>query len=481
MTKEEIRSFKIFMGRIKTKNERKVLQLFDIIRANAGNSFAAEELSALLPGRPSANLCYQLKKRLRNYLDRHSADFYSSQEFNQTAQFFSLGKIHAAKGNKRLALDYFNRAAEKARTNEWGDLLEIVLGETIQLTSYLTEINPSDLIEERIAVRKKQLALKELDEVLVMLGYQLRLSQQTGKTTSKHNEMLEQILDRYRDDSFYLTDPAFRLRIIEGVSQLFLEQHAYAAMANYLSQQIPMADQAGLFNRQNHELKCKLLTWWTNALFKSGRTEDSIQVAALLKSAMDEFNGLLADKYFIFYNSALVYANTRINLPEAIRILEETIQNSALEKHPMYSLVVRLNLVLCFYEAKHYAKASKSLAKLYIHPAYNLADSFFRIKIGITDIILKITLDRWDAALPRIKQMQKAFAAKDIEKDSVEKTQSFLTILAGIARRDGDLNASLNFEIQHWLERYRNQESETEVIHYYEWLKTWYVGRAVSH
>jgi hypothetical protein len=83
--------------------------------------------------------------------------------------------------------------------------------------------------------------------------------------------------------------------------------------------------------------------------------------------------------------------------------------------------------------------------------------------------------------MPRIKQMQKAFAAKDIDKDSVEKIQSFLTILAGIARRDGDLNASLNFEIQHWLERYRNQESETEVIHYYDWLKTWYAERAVSH
>ncbi len=480
MSKEEIRSFKIFMQRIKTSKERRVVQLFDIIRANAGKSFSASELSKKIPGNPDENLCYQLKKRLRDYLDRHAADFISSNSYNQTLQYIALARFHASKGNLHIGMDYLGKAASRAREKQWNDLLELVLSELIQLSREIPVLNPSKFIEERVALRKKQIALKELDEVLVLLGYQLRLSQQTGRSTSKYNITLEQILDRYRDDSFYLSDPAFRLRVIEGVSQLFLEQHAYAAMANYLSQQIPLAVQANLFTRQNHELKCKLLTWWTNALFKDNRTEESIKVASLLKLAMDEYNGMLADKYFIFYNSALVYANTRINLPEAIRILEETIQNQALEKHPLYSLVVRLNLVLCYYESRLFEKASKLVTKLYIHSAYEMADPYFKVKIGITDIILKITLDRWDAALPRIRQVQKDFEQHLNDDLSYKKVNSFLSIMQAIARRDGDLNASTNQKIADWLDVYKNQEAETEVIQYYNWLQTWYAKHKLS-
>lgn len=474
MSKEEIRSFKIFMLRIKTGKERRVLQLFDVIRAHRDKNLSAGELTLKLPGSPDANLCYQLKKRLRDYIDRHAADFISANQFNQALQYLALGRFHTSKGNLHIGMDYLEKAASRARSNQWNDLLEMILSETIQLTREIPELNPSAIIEERVALRKKQIALKELDEVLVLLGYQLRLSQQTGRGTLKYNETLEQILERYRDDSFYLSDPTFRLRVIEGVSQLFLEQHAFAAMASYLSQQIPLVVQANLFTRQNHELKCKLLTWYTNALFKADRIEDSIKVAALLKLAMDEFGAMLADKYFIFYNSALVYANTRINLPEAIHILEETIRNPALDKHPLYSLVVQLNLVLCYYESGLFEKASKRLARLYIHPAYGLADPYFKVKIGITDVILKVTLDRWDAALPRIRQVQKDFEPHLNEESTYEKIISFLGIMLSIARRDGDLTASLNQKIADWLELYKNQEAETEVIQYYNWLQSWY-------
>ncbi|MFN5371079.1 MAG: hypothetical protein ACK5B6_06400, partial [Bacteroidia bacterium] len=249
------------MQRIKTVKERRVLQLFDVLRSNKNKTLSASELRLKLPGTPDANLCYQLKKRLRDYIDRHAADFIFANQFNQALQYLALGRFHASKGNLRIGMDYLGKAASRARSNQWNDLLELILTETILLTREIPELNPSALIEERVALRKKQIALKELEEVLVLLGYQLRLSQQTGRSTLKYNETLEQILERYRDDSFYLSDSTFRLRVIEGVSQLFLEQHAFAAMASYLSQQIPLAVQANLFMRQNHELKCKLLTW----------------------------------------------------------------------------------------------------------------------------------------------------------------------------------------------------------------------------
>jgi hypothetical protein len=48
-----------------------------------------------------------------------------------------------------------------------------------------------------------------------------------------------------------------------------------------------------------------------------------------------------------------------------------------------------------------------------------------------------------------------------------------------IARRDGDLTASLNQKIADWLELYKNQEAETEVIQYYNWLQSWYAKQTL--
>ena len=79
------------MSRIQLKHERKVLQLFDVIRAHPQNSLSARELSALLPGKPSENTCYQLKKRLRDYLDRATSDFVFAQSAISTLQLFNLG------------------------------------------------------------------------------------------------------------------------------------------------------------------------------------------------------------------------------------------------------------------------------------------------------------------------------------------------------------------------------------------------------
>jgi tetratricopeptide (TPR) repeat protein len=472
MSKQEVRSFKLFMSRIQLKHERKVLQLFDIIRSHPKKNLSARELSELLPGSPSENTCYQLKKRLRDYLDRAASDFAFSENSISTLQLFNLGVAFKHQRKFEIAWDYFERACIKARAQNEHEILNLILSELVHLCPEIPEKNPETIINESVQNRKKIIAIQELDEVLILLGYKLAMSQQTARKSEESSKHLKQILDRYRNDSFYYSDPSFRLRMIEGVSQLLLEQHAYAALAEYLGTQLADAEKLHLFGKQNHEVKCKLYTWWTNSLFKAGAVEESLKAANELKKVIDQFEGMLAEKYFIFYNSAMVYANTVINLPEAVSILEATIQHPSLAKHPIYSLVVHVNLALCLYETGAYKRAVKLMSRIPLHPAFHLANPYFRLKIALSDLILKAKLDQWDAIATNCRNMQKEFA-KEINEESGLRIHGFLKLMLQLAKKDGEMSPAIEKEARAWLKQHQEAPIETEVINVYDWIKNW--------
>jgi hypothetical protein len=170
----------------------------------------------------------------------------------------------------------------------------------------------------------------------------------------------------------------------------------------------------------------------------------------------------------------MVYANTELNMPEAIRILEETISNPALEKHPMYSLVVHLNLVLCLYVSKDPRKAMKVLLQLYLHPAFLQTDKVFRLKIGISELVIRATLDQWDNIAPRTNQLLKDAADPDIELFAKGKITDFLHILQVLAKRDGEINKNARQLIQAWIDQYAGDPAEADVINYSAWLVDWF-------
>jgi tetratricopeptide (TPR) repeat protein len=470
MTKQEVRSFKLFMSRIQLKHERKVLQLFDVIRAHPQNSLSARELSALLPGKPSENTCYQLKKRLRDYLDRATSDFVFAQSAISTLQLFNLGIAFKQQRKFEIAWDYFERACTKARAQNETEILNLILSELLHLCSEIPGKNPESIINESIQIRKKIIAIQELDEVLILLGHKLAMSQQTGRKSEESSKHLKQILERYRNNSFYYSDPVFRVRMIEGVSQLLLEQHAYAALSDYLGTQLADTEKLHLFSKQNHEVKCKLYTWWTNSLFKAGKVKESLHAANELKKVIDQHEGMLAEKYFIFYNSAMVYANTVINLPEAVSILEATIQHPSLGKHPIYSLVVHVNLALCLYETGAYKRAVKLMSRIPLHPAFHLADPYFRLKIAVSDLIIKAKLDEWDGIATNCRNIQKEFV-KEIDEESGLRIRGFLNIMLQLAKKDGQLSPGIEKEAKQWLQLHREAPVETEVINFYDWVK----------
>jgi hypothetical protein len=476
LSKEEARAFKIFLNRIQTQTDRKVEQLFDAYRNAKADAIDDSKLIRKMFGTDNRNAYYQLRNRLREYIDRSLNDFYFGREEVYLLQLIGLGRMAFQRQQYVIGWDYLKRARKIALQEDQLDLADLVLGEMIKIAVFVPGTNPEELIEERSSIRKKLQALRELDEILTVLGYRLAISQQTGKSDEGLNATLESVLSRYLQDEVLRRDATFRVRLMEGVCQVLLQKHAYAAMADYLGTEMPPAIAASWFGKAQHETKLKLLTWWTNSLFKAGRLKDSLRVSDLLRLAMDEYDGFLADKYFIFYNSARVYVNSVLNLPEAIRILEEILANTALEKHPLYSLLVHLNLSLCLYETGDLKKALRVLSRLYVHPAYPQADAIFRFKIGISEIILRATQEQWETIGHRTLQLAKDLQQVPEDFEGKPRLSSFLKIMASLARRDGDVSKVLRTQIDEWIKTHGATAIESDVINYTSWLKSRYAS-----
>jgi hypothetical protein len=474
LSKEEVRAFKIFLSRIQTQTDRKVVQLFDALRNNANVEFDEERFIIKLFGNSNRNAYYQIRKRLRDYIDRSQHDFIFGKEDIYVFQLLTIGRNFFKKQQYTVCWDYLKKAQKLAEQLELFEAQDLILSEMIRTAIFIPEVNPEKLIEQRSLVRKRLQALNELDEILTVLGYRLAISQQTGKQESQLGQTLEDVLNRYQQEPILKEDNALRIRLMEGICQVMLQKHAYKAMADYLSANLPQAISDRMFSKANHEIRLKLLTWWTNALFKSNQLQESLRVAVLLKNAMEAYDSMLSDKYFIFYNSAMVYANTVLNMPEAIRILEETISNPALEKHPMYSLVVHLNLVLCLYESKDPRKALKVLSQTYVHPAFLQADKVFRLKIGITELIIRATQDQWETIITRTNQLRKDAADPEIELFANGKITDFLHIFQTLAKRDGEISKNTHNLIQSWIDQYAGDPAEADVINYSAWLVEWF-------
>jgi len=472
MSKEEIRAFKLFMDRIQTADgNRKVILLFDTIRRNR-LELSNIQIIERIQGIHNLNALYQLKNRLRRYLDHSQHTFFFARNPEAEAlQLYQLGKEWFSRQEYELAGDYFEKSGKIAAEHQFYDILELVYSGLINASMHLPQINPQDYIKKRKENLVKLTAVKSLDELLTGLNYKLTVSQQTGRKDDDTTEILKQAIDEFTKVPELRNSPPMRLRLTEGIARLLLQQHEYNKLADYLAENIKVLNKSGVFNEFNHDTKLKLLTWKTNALFKAERITESIEAAEKLKNAMMEFEAAYYDKYFIFYNSALIYANSVLNLPEAIKILRETIDNPLLEKHPLYGLIVHLNLALCLFEDGQLKAAMKQISSVVRLPAYQQADEELKLKIEFSELIMRAEGDEWDTVSLRGKQIRKDYSDKLQERPAMNE---LLLIIMNIAKKDGDITPAVAKKLASWFAAYQENIPESQVIDMHDWVKSRY-------
>ena len=471
MTKEELRYYKLFTSRTTHEHDRKDLKLFNEYR-RAREQFDEEKIAKKIYPDGNKNAWYRIKHRLLNDINKSlTLLHYDDNDFMIACHTLSLYHFYFSK-NKITEAKYYLRKAEKiALKMEHNELLDIIYGEYIQLSYSSTHINPEYYLLQRKEIRKKQEAIREIDDLLSVINYQLKTTQNLSRSDNDILHTLQQNIDKFIKNEETKKSAALQIKIYQAVSKILLQRHDYAALEKYLLKTVKYFEKNELFNKSNHDTKLQMLTYLVNSLFKNGKSEKSLQWAEQLKVAMEEFHHLLYDKYFFFYYNALVINYSAIDPPQAMEILENLRENTKIKNNDYYIFFVYLNLAVLRFDGKEYKEASKHFNKINVLNWYKSADDSLQLKITVCELITRYQMRQYDVLLYKLEQTMRSFKNALASNDN-RAEKEVLSLLKRLektefVKKDKNLVEKIR-EKRDWMRKEINPE--TYIINYENWL-----------
>jgi hypothetical protein len=435
LSKEESRNYKLFINRTNESGERKDALLFDLFK-KMGTAGDEDEIFQKLYGKGEKNVYYRLKNRVWEDLNLslliHN---FNTNDLNYIFNQVLLSRIFQQKQQHRVALHYLNRAEKRANEIEGFELLDIIYNELIRLSHEILEINPEDYINKRKGNRVKLNHLQEIDDILAVLIYNVKKSQTFSGSNDQINKMLERTVNSFAQSKEVKNSPQLRFRIYHSLSRILLQKQDYQSLENYLLKTYTEFNREKLFNKNNHDTKLQMLTYISNALYKNGKSADSLEYAARLNEAMNEFNGLLKDKYIFFYYNTLVNNYARTDVERAIEILNEAKEKEVIRRHPVYIGFVYLNLAVSYFGLGDMRASLKNLIRLYMHDGFKSLDESFRLKIAVAELIVRYELEDFEFIEKKALQVKKEFGALLKEKN-FQKDGALIDIIHGMTKSD---------------------------------------------
>jgi hypothetical protein len=471
MNKEEVRFFKLFEAGM-TSDDRKDLYLFNYIRSHP-EDYDEQIIFEKLYGKGSKNPFYRLKNRLLYDIARSLHLQHFEKEENISAMnLLSLAHLFLLKNKPDIAGYFLKRAEKKAQKSGSLELLDIIYGEYIKLSQAKTAINPEIYIAKRKKNREQIDLLRQLDDILALVTYQLRITQNFKPGKNPVLDLLQKTVNKVSKNRKLLQSPELRFRLYHSVSQLLLQRRDYVSLESYLLNIYREFEKEKLFGKSNHDTKLQILTYIVNALFKNGKYRESLRFAELLRKNMEGFHHLLYDKYFFFYYNALVINYSKLDPHKAINILEDLKENSKIKTNGFYMVFVYLNLIVLNFDLKEYRTAIRYLNKLYLLNDYRTTDISIRFRIAMAELIIRYELKDFDLLEYKIlrarKEFQNYLALPENEKD-----REFIRLLRKIINAaDFRKDKKLVEQVRKFLTAYPADEADDhEIISYNGWLR----------
>ncbi len=467
LNKEEVRFFKLYQSRMQT-GERKDILLFDYIRKN-GAEYDEGRIFQKLYGEKDKNAFYRLRNRLMTDINKCLLlQHFDEEETLITINQFALARFYASRSNTTLAAYFLRKAESKATAIENFEILDLIFGEFIRLSHEMLDINPETYINKRKENQQKIKQLRSIEDVVAVLTYRLKITQNFSKSDQPVVVLLQKTVDDFLHDPEISKSPKFRFRIYTAVSQILLQNRDYVALEEYLLKTFKEFTKLGLFNKNNHDIKLQMLTYLVNSLFKNDKLKQSLQYTEFLKQAMEEFGKMLYDKYIFFYYNSLVINYSKLDKEKAIQVLEDIRENPKITSTPFYEIFIYLNLGVLHFDLGKYRDSLRLITRLNQLNSYQNADKALQFKISIVELMIRYELRDFEYLEYRIAKMKKDF--RDLlKKEEFLKEKEFMFIITRLEMAGGESSTLRKINI--FIDKYKNSgDSDDEILNYGNWL-----------
>lgn len=469
LSKEQVRFYKLFAARTQQQFDRKDLRLFDFYRKSEGDEEAF--LQKLYPGE-TRNAWYRLRNRLLSEVNKSlTLLHYEEDAFVLACHMLALYRYFSTRNRLEEARFYLRKAERSAASAESYELLDIIYGEYIRLAQEAMAVNPEAYIEKRRENRRRLEDLRAIDDLLAVVTWRLKSTQNFAPDRNPVLDMLKQATDDFIKDRDLRNSPLLRFRIYRAVSQVLLQRHEYPALEQYLLRTYREFEKEKLFTRSNHDTRLQMLTYIVNTLFKNDKLKQSLQWAERLRMAMDEYNQLLFDKYFFFYYNALVINYSVLEPPRAIGILEDLRDQPRIRSNAYYLWFVYLNLAVLQFDQGQYKESIRHFSKLPMLDGFKSADPSLQLKISVCELLNRFELQQYDVMEYKLTRVRKDF--RDLlRSDAHYAEQELLQILRRMLaspdyRKDEKLVQKMR-EYEDWMRK--KSESDNVILDYASWI-----------
>jgi len=471
MGKEELRFFRMYALRMDVKGPRKDIELFDRIR-NDEAGFNEEEAISKLYSDGNRNAYYRLKNRLKTEVGKSLLlQHIDSEDTAQVLHQLLLARHYQSKNAYALAEHFLRKAERKAHAVESHELLDLIYTEFIRLSQEVVTIDPETYILKRKENGEQLRVLRQIDDILATVKYRLKVTQNFSPVDNPVVDMLFETVERLSVDERVRQGTQLRFKIYQAVSQILLQQHDYPNLEDYLLKTVAQFESEKLFNKANHQTKLQMLTYIVNALFKNGKTSESLQWAERLHAAMEEHDRSHYDRFLFFYYNSLVINYTKTDLDKAIALLLELEGHPKLKNTEYYLIFVHLNLAIFYFEKGEHRQAVRRLNQLYHHERYTHTAAGLRLRIAVLELMVRIELADGDFLEQRLRQVRQEFAPQLLQSENRREAQLLDIIndlfLKAVSPRDTQMRKRLeNFATEVSIE-----EQDAELVNYNRWLE----------
>lgn len=472
LTKEEKRNANLLLTRTNKHNERKDLLLFDAINKNENFLEKKEGVFIKQHYNDNKNAYYRLKNRLIEDVLLSLNMFHSANnnEYIVLSYIVTAG-IFQNKDQKELAYYYLKKAEKKAAEVKLALLLDYIYSKIILFSQSNLNIDPQVYVKKRRANNIELQKLNELDEVLSVITYQIKTTQNYGKSNKVVPALLKKV-NELTDAKSLKRNSNLRFKLYDTISRLLLQKQNYAELEVYVKKTFAEFKKENLFNAATHEYKLQMLTYLANALFKTNKLKESLAVAENIKDAISEHSNLLHDKYLFYYYNTLVINYSVINKNKAIEILEEAKENKVIQKLPFYNVFVYLNLSVLYFDTNNPKHALKSIIRMTLNDSFKELNEGLRLKIAIAEMLIRIELQEHEFVAKRLKQIVKEFA-KALKQQVYLRERKMLEILELIDADNKKNAVELKTKIQGFLKHHASQEEQdSDIINLNKWLSS---------
>ena len=473
LTSDEVRRFKILSNRFKADEEKKLLILFDAIRAGGYVSIEGDVIIQFY-GNDDAkarNNYYRLRNKLLSNVEK-SLLFY---HFNYKNTLESLNNIQLSmllmeRGLYRETFHYLRKAEKIALENDQFNILEVIYDNMIQLAAKDIEVEIADIIKRRKDNFKKIQITRSHSEVLGSIIQELKKTNFSRSRKSDHLvDILEDTRKKLEEHQHIFHSANGRIMIIRAVGAMLIQKGAFIELEKYIKDNLVEFEQKNWFNKENHTTQIIMHIWRINALRKLMRLEEEAEQIEELIQHLEAFKKQNYKEYVIYYYSSKIN-NLKLlgKLQESGEVLQEAFKQTdilSLGLNELYLLISQADQYFC---QELYINALDTLKKIQQHPKYGKLTEEIRFYLKIFEMTCNYEARNYGQATDSYEKIKKEF--KTLYKDADYKhAQEFVEILlrlveAAIHQRKVFIRSAYS----HYVETYPQSEIAGNQVIMYE-------------